>query len=262
MKSEIQAIFLDVGNTLRILTKDEAHQSCARRKITELIGTNEDPDSFIKKVDDRYKVYRKWAFANMKEAPESELWTRWLAPEFPEDRIAPLGRELTYQYRQSMGLRVMVENGKEVVTELHRRGYTLGLISNVITSQEIPDWLEEDGLAQYFKSVVLSSVMGIRKPDPEIYLEAARRAGVEPAKCVYVGDNLKRDVSGTRNAGFGMVIIMISPEELAQEEINEENRPDAIIHQFNELLQLFPSAPMVCNEFIRQVEPTPARTQT
>lgn len=261
MNFEIQAIFLDIGNTLRILTKNEPHQSLARRRITELIGTNEDPDSFILKIDERYKIYRKWAFANMKEAPEPELWTRWLAPEFPVEHIAPLGCELTYQYRQSMGLRVMVDNGKEVVIELHRRGYTLGLISNVITSQEIPDWLDEDGLSSYFKSVVLSSVVGIRKPDPEIYLEAARRAGAEPRKCVYIGDNLQRDVTGTRNAGFGMVIIMISPEELAKEEVNEANKPDAIIHQFNELLQLFPCAPRVFSEHIRTVELTAERIQ-
>lgn len=254
MNPEIEAIFLDVGNTLRILTPNEDHQARARRRIVELLGTHEDPDSFIQKVDERYKVYRKWAFANLKEAPESELWTRWLAPEFPAEKVALLGLELTYQYRQSMGLRVMVENGSEVVAELHRRGYTLGLISNVITSREIPDWLEADNLAGYFKSVVLSSVMGVRKPDPEIYYEAARRAETEPAKCVYVGDNLQRDVTGTRNAGFGMVVIMISPEDLAQESVTEENKPDAVIYEFSELLQLFPKVPQVCMEKIRTVE--------
>lgn len=245
MNDEIEAIFLDVGNTLRILTKNEAHQSRARRKITELVGTPEDPDIFCQKLDERYKAYRKWAFNKMKEAPEAELWTRWLAPEFPKERIAPLGTELTYQYRQSMGLRVVVENGKEVVVELHRRGYILGIISNVITSQEIPDWMEADGFSPYFKSVVLSSVIGCRKPDPEIYLEGARRAEVDPARCVYVGDNLNRDVTGTRTAGFGMVIILISPEEMAEEKITDENRPDAIIHEFKSLLEIFPHFPKV-----------------
>ncbi len=250
MSQEIEAIFLDVGNTLRILTKNEAHQAQARRKIAELVETREHPDDFCRKLDERYKVYRKWAFENLKEAPEPELWTRWLAPEFPADQIAPLGVELTYHYRQSMGLRVMVENGKEVVIELHRRGYVLGLISNVITSQEIPDWLEADGLTPYFKSVALSSVTGFRKPDPAIYLEAARMAGVAPSRCVYVGDNLKRDVTGTRDAGFGMVVIMIAPEVLAQSTITTENQPDAIISEFNQLLQIFPTCPNVCREHI------------
>jgi HAD superfamily hydrolase (TIGR01549 family) len=212
----------------------------ARRKIAQLTGTSDAPEAFCEKLNARYKTYRTWAFENLTEAPETELWTRWLTPDLPADRIAPQAVELTYQFRQSMGRRVVVDGGKEVVRELCRRQYTLGVISNVITSREIPDWLEADGFAPYFKSVVLSSTYGKRKPDPSIYLEAARLAGIDPCKCAYVADNLKRDVTGTRQAGFGMVVILISPEELADEAVTDENRPDKIIHQFTELLDLFP----------------------
>jgi len=240
MTREIEAIFVDLGNTLRILLKDEEHQAKARSEIVHLVGTEEDPVSFLEKINERYKVYRKWAFENLSEAPESELWTRWLVPEFPAERIAPLGGELTYQFRQSMGRRVVVEGGREVLEELKGRGYTLGIISNLIGTREIPEWLEAENYEQYFTSVVLSSVLGIRKPSPEIYYEAARRAGVEPAHCAYIGDNLKRDVTGTRSAGFGMIVIMNSPEELAESEITDENRPDVIIHEFRQLLDVFP----------------------
>jgi len=245
MPDNIEAIFLDLGNTLRILIKDHAHMAKARRRIVELVGTDESPETFCQKLDERYKVYRKWAFENLAEAPEAEMWTRWLTPEFPPERIAPLGAELTYQFRQSMGRREVVEGGKEVVVELFQRGYTLGVISNLIGTREIPDWLEEDGFAPYFKSVVLSSIYGIRKPHPDIYHEAARRAGVDPSLCAYVGDNLNRDVTGTRAAGFGMVVIMISPEELAQATITPENRPDLIIHDFRQLLDIFPDRKLI-----------------
>jgi HAD superfamily hydrolase (TIGR01549 family) len=241
MKHNIEAIFIDLGNTLRVLVKDEAHMARARRRIVELVGTEQDPGLFCERLNERYKGYRVWAFEHLTEAPEAELWTRWLLPEFPAAKIAPLGSELTFQFRQSMGRREVVANGREVVAELHRRGYTLGIISNLIGSREIPEWIEMDGFAPYFKSIVLSSVFGKRKPDPAIYLEAARLAGVEPERCVYVGDNLKRDVSGTRAAGFGMLIIMISPEELAQATITEENRPDLFIHEFKDLLEIFPA---------------------
>jgi HAD superfamily hydrolase (TIGR01549 family) len=240
MSQNIEAIFLDLGNTLRILLKDQNHMARARQKIVELVGTEEDPLTFIVKLDERYKVYRKWAFEHLREAPESEMWTRWLTPDFPAERIAPLGAELTYQYRQSMGRRVVIDGGRDVIEELRKRGYLLGIISNLIGTREIPEWLETENFKPYFKSVVLSSMLGIRKPDPAIYLEAANRAGVEPAKCAYVGDNLKRDVTGTRAAGFGMVIIMISPKELMEETITNENRPDLIIHEFKELLDIFP----------------------
>jgi putative hydrolase of the HAD superfamily len=240
MPLDIEAVFFDLGNTLRVLLKDEEHMARARQEIVRLLGTKEDPVEFCKKLDERYKVYRKWAFENLAEAPEAELWTRWLVPEFPADKVAPLGAELTYQFRQSMGRRVVVADGREVVEELQKRGYTLGIISNLIGTREIPNWLVAEKFAPYFKSVVLSSVLGIRKPSREIYLEAARRAEVEPAKCAYIGDNLKRDVTGTRAAGFGMVVIMISPKELAEAEINNENRPDVIIHEFHQLLDIFP----------------------
>ena len=89
MIQEIEAVFLDLGNTLRILTKNDDHQSKARQRIVELVGTDEDPVAFCEKLDQRYKVYRKWAFDTMREAPESELWTRWLTYDFPADRIGP-----------------------------------------------------------------------------------------------------------------------------------------------------------------------------
>jgi putative hydrolase of the HAD superfamily len=240
MTPRIEAIFIDLGNTLRILVKDQDHMARARQEIVRMVGTDEDPVAFCAKLDERYKVYRKWAFENLVEAPEAELWTRWLVPEFSPDKIAPLGGDLTYQFRQSMGRRVVVENGKEVVAELYRRGYTLGIISNLIGCREIPDWLETDGFRPYFKSVVLSSVFGKRKPDPSIYLEATRRAGVEPVNSVYIGDNVERDVTGTRDAGFGMVVIMISQEDLARETITDVNRPDIIINKFTQLLEIFP----------------------
>ena len=101
--------------------------------------------------------------------------------------------------------------------------------------------MEAEGFESYFKVVVLSSVLGIRKPDPAIYLEAARCAGLEPARCAYVGDNLKRDVTGARTSGFGSVIILISLEKLAEETITDENRPDLVIQQFKELLDVFPA---------------------
>ena len=241
MKPNIDAIFIDLGNTLRVLIKDEQHQSSAREKITQLVGTSESPDTLCELLDERYKVYRKWAFQTRIEATESDLWTQWLLPDFPAEVISPIATELTYQYRQTMGKRILQQDARPVISELDKRGYQLGIISNVITSKEIPDWLEADGLSNYFKSVVLSSLFRHRKPNPEIYWEAARRIGIPPEKCAYVGDNPARDVVGTRRAGFGMVIILMDRKELEKESPSGENIPDVIIHEFKQLLDIFPA---------------------
>jgi HAD superfamily hydrolase (TIGR01549 family) len=241
MKPDIEAIFIDLGNTMRVLVKDAEHQSIARNKIAELVGSQEPPEALCQRIDERYKAYRKWAFETMIEAPESELWTRWLLPDYPAEKLVPIATELTYQFRQSMGKRILQRDAKQVVFELDKRGYRLGIISNVISTQEIPDWLDADGLSPYFKSVVLSSVLGRRKPDPEVYWEAARRIGVPPEKCVYVGDNPSRDVVGTRDAGFGMIILLMDREEVEKDPPIGEKKPDVIIHEFKQLLDIFPA---------------------
>ncbi len=240
MRPEIDAIFIDLGNTLRMLTKDDQHQSNAREKIAVLVGSPADPDGLCQLIDERYKVYRKWAFETRIEATEAELWTKWLLPDYPKQRIAPIATELTFQFRQTMGKRIVQPDARLVLTELDRRGYKLGIISNVITSKEIPDWLEADDFARFFQSVVLSSVFRHRKPDPEIYWEAARKIGVSPDRCVYVGDNPARDVVGTRKAGFGMVIILMDRQQMEKDPPSGENAPDVIIHEFKQLLDIFP----------------------
>lgn len=239
MKENINAVFLDIGNTLRILLEDEPHQTRAKKEIVRLLGNDADPIAFCDELNARYKVYRKWAFKNMIEAPEAELWTKWLTPEFPAEKVAPMALELTYQFRQSMGRRVVAEGGRAVIEELYRRGYVLGIISNVITSREIPDWLKDDGLEKYFSSVAMSSVLGIRKPDPRIYHYATDTAGVKPENSVYVGDNINRDVVGTREAGFGMVIIIQDKRE-AVEPVSVDAQPDLVIQELRELLDIFP----------------------
>jgi FMN phosphatase YigB (HAD superfamily) len=139
-----------------------------------------------------------------------------------------------------MGHRHAQPDTKQVIDELTRRGYRLGILSNTITEREIPEWLEQDGLSQYFPTVVLSSIFGHRKPGPEIFWEAAHRAGVEPPQSAYVADNPSRDVPGSRRAGFGMVILMLEPAELETKDLSGENKPDLIIHRLSDLLDIFP----------------------
>ena len=240
MNADIQVIFLDHGNTLRVVVKDEIFASRARQGIIDLIGAQESPENLFARLDERWKAYRKWSIDAMIEASERDLWTVHLLPDYPCDKIAPLAGRLTRLWRDKDGRRIPPPDVKPVIQELDRRGYILGILANTITETEIPDWLEQDHLAHYFKTVVLSSKLGIKKPNPEIYWEAARRVGVEPIHCAYVGDNPKRDVVGTRDAGFGMIVLLLSPEKLATDPPTGENVPDFIIQHCSELLDIFP----------------------
>ena len=234
---KIRGVFFDLGGTLRICDEAPEHQERAKARMAELAGRT-DVQDFIDMVEERYAPYRDWALTENKEAGDFELWNRWLLPEMEEERLAAVCHELTYQYRQVKGKRRVVDGGLQVIRGLHERGYRLGIISNLIGENEIPDWLREDGLAQYFDAVLLSSVCHIRKPDPQIYHMGCQELGLAPEECVSVADNLGRDITGAKAAGIGANILFISPEKLAKKTITEENRPDYIVHQFPEILNL------------------------
>lgn len=246
---DIEAIFLDVGNTLRVVVEDHAFMEHARRELMSLVGTQEPESRFFDALETRWKVYRKQSKASLLEACERELWTKWLLPDFRAEKIAPLAGRLTRLWRDHDGRRVPRPDAKSTIEELHRRGYKLGILANTITETEIPDWMESDGVTEYFNAVILSSKVALRKPNPEIYWEAARRIGVEPAKCAYVGDNPVRDVEGTRAAGFGMMILFAEPATLAKEPPTiEVGPPDYTIHETRELLNIFPPRVVLASE--------------
>ena len=239
MNPNIEAIFLDVGNTLRIVIEDPEFMAQARVELMRLVGANETEEAFFAKLDQRWKMYRKQSKITLLEASERELWSQWLLPDYPAEVIGPLAGKLTRLWRDHDGRRVPRADVQYVIPELARRGYKLGIIANTITETEIPDWMEGDGLTEFLSPVILSSRVSVRKPNPEIYLMAARQIGVPPEKCAYVGDNPIRDVEGCREAGFGMMILFIEPATLAKEPQSGEQKPDYTIDQVSDLLDIF-----------------------
>ena len=57
MNHDIQAIFLDVGNTLRIVVKDEPFQAQARHAMMELVGSHEPVDAFLGRLETRWRSW-------------------------------------------------------------------------------------------------------------------------------------------------------------------------------------------------------------
>lgn len=235
--AKIKGVFFDLGGTLRIAEEVPEYQERAKARMAELAGA-ENVAEFYEMVEARYAPYRDWALTENREAGDYELWAKWLLPEEPEEKLRRICHEITYQYRQAKGLRHVVDGGLEVIRGLRERGYRLGIISNLIGEEEIPNWLRDDGLESCFDAVILSSVCHIRKPDPEMYRMGCRQLGLEPGECASVADNLNRDITGAKAAGIGANILFISPEKLARKTITDANRPDYIVHKFPDILEL------------------------
>lgn len=87
-----------------------------------------------------------------------------------------------------------------VVAELAGQGIGLAVISNGF-EEDVLGW-SRCSLAPRFGCTVFSYAEGIAKPNPEMYLRAVRRLGVQPATAVYIGDGADNELLGAEQAGL------------------------------------------------------------
>lgn len=240
MNPNIDTIFFDVGATLRYVVEDPEFAAAAEQELMQLVGAEEPHDIFFEKLEKNWKAYRKMAKSVLLDVSEMELWLQYLLPEYPPERIAPNAARLTRLWRDHDGRRLAHDDVKMTLKELVRRGYKLGIIANTITETEIPDWMCQDQVADCFKTVILSSKVRLRKPDPAIYLLASRCIGSAPENCAYVGDNPVRDVEGAVDAGYGSMILYEDAGTADREGKLPTVQPDYRIKAIRDLLDLFP----------------------
>jgi HAD superfamily hydrolase (TIGR01509 family) len=82
---------------------------------------------------------------------------------------------------------------------------TLGLASS--SNRELIDLaLEAGGIASSFRATVSSEEVPRGKPAPDVYLEAVRRLGLEPAACAAVEDS-HNGIRSAKAAGLACVAI-------------------------------------------------------
>ncbi len=88
----------------------------------------------------------------------------------------------------------------DLVADLRRLGLRTGLLSNSWGNR-----YAHDRIAAAFDTVVISGEVGLRKPQPEIYLLALDGLGVRPERAVFV-DDAEPNLVGAREVGLRTVL--------------------------------------------------------
>ena len=132
---------------------------------------------------------------------------------------------------------ILVDDAKETLEELHKRGYTLGVCTRrqVNPEQLLTEW----GLRHLFSTIQFTGSPGYAKPNPFTLLKAAEEIGVNPRLCAYVGNYVGADVGAAISAEMLPILTVWSdPKE-------KELAPETaiVIDKINELLNLFEGPP-------------------
>jgi putative hydrolase of the HAD superfamily len=205
----IKAIFFDLYHTL--VRYEPPQEELEANALSEL-GIDTDPSTFGRPM----VVANEFIFQEIARHPlskRSKEETIALYAQFqrivlreagiePEEKLvlAMLGK--MQQFKTKL---VLFDDVVPALKELKSRGLILGLISNV--ERDLSATMNELGLPSCLDIVVTSLDTGFSKPQPEIFEEAMRRAGVQPSQAVYVGDQYQVDCVGAEGAGMKGILL-------------------------------------------------------
>jgi HAD superfamily hydrolase (TIGR01509 family) len=133
-------------------------------------------------------------------------WSRYMhdvigLPEPPEEISREVVERMAKLYREHLPV---VPGAREAVERLAAR-WPLGLASS--SNRELIDLaLELLGVQHLFKATVSSEEVARGKPAPDVYLEAARRLGVEPTHAAAIEDS-ENGIRAAKAAGMRVIAI-------------------------------------------------------
>jgi putative hydrolase of the HAD superfamily len=87
-----------------------------------------------------------------------------------------------------------------VLDRLRAENTQIGVVSDC--SAETPAVWADSPLAARVDATAFSCVVGVRKPDPAMYLTVTTALNVSPERCIFVGDGASAELSGARTLGM------------------------------------------------------------
>lgn len=112
--------------------------------------------------------------------------------------------------------------------KLKEQGYRLALLSQGSPAMQKR---KLGPLAPFFELKLFSEEVGISKPDPRLFEHAAYCLGVQPSRCIYIGDHPELDIQGASHANMRTIWVRRYPWP-------EPVKADAQINNLSELLPL------------------------
>lgn len=242
----ITSVLFDMGGTLEDIYVDAQSEWEAIEKLRDmLVSYGLDPkvekEELKSRADAgwvRYGKYRDSCDVELKPVP---IWCDYVLEDFrfPREALAPHCEEIAHMWEVTHFHRALRPRAAEMLEGLKGLGLKLGIVSNTAALYQVFDILKEYGIRDYFQDVTLSSVTGMRKPDPNIFQVAIRQLQSAPEECVYVGDTVSRDIIGSKRAGFAKAIQICS--KLTGEKdcgIKREFEPDYMVEDIYQVLPI------------------------
>lgn len=136
----------------------------------------------------------------------------------PTDFVQEISERKEERFRNLIRGKVQLAPGAQGWLEQLQAASLLQAIASSAPQANLEALLTELGIGQFFTTVVSGAAMP-GKPDPAVFLEAARRLGVPPACCVVVEDSIA-GVEAAKRAGMRCLALTTTNPQSALRQAN------------------------------------------
>jgi len=219
---DIKAVLFDAGGTL-IHPQPSMEQIYA--SVLTTLGVKVPPDEFAMILRLTIKDYRLRArggrapYLPISEDEDKGMWKAIITdltvgvPALKDVDVDAWAERL-YQTLSDPRAWAVYPDAAEVVPKLAGAGFMLGVVSN--WNPHLTKILADHGLARHFKTVTVSTLAGVQKPDPQIFQKALQEIGVGPEASIFVGNNYEDDIVGACTAGIRAALLQRNGDRSSQ----------------------------------------------
>ena len=193
----LEAVLFDWGNTLVEFGWDDDLLAAGHRAGLAALGRDDDAGAFTER-------FRTEVLPRMVPGDDYAEHLRQLLGPVSDEQIERFVDAEHETWKPAHGL---VGTGHALLDSLRERGLKTGIVANAWpeSGRVLRRDAEELGVAERMDVMVFSTDVGVRKPDPAIFLYALEQLGVDPIDALFVGDRLDVDVEGAARVGMTTV---------------------------------------------------------
>jgi HAD superfamily hydrolase (TIGR01509 family) len=211
----IRCILFDLGNTLWTHVNqacwDKVEQAATQRAI-DFLSQHLMPEQQLKVTTVAHgkqlrAAIRAKIFELSRLHPGAEPHPAFAVQEaLLEFGFPRLSRTICHDFFEALRIptmesRILFEDTCATLAELQQRGFLLGVVTNrPWGGKPFLEGMRKLGLLEYFdpRHIAISADLGVRKPNPAIFLHALNALNVRPEEVAMVGDSLHADIFGAK----------------------------------------------------------------
>jgi putative hydrolase of the HAD superfamily len=212
---KVKAVLFDFADTL-VNTERFDYDKCLRRMAQSLAknGISVPFESFKRGYFDSRDRFYKQTEKTLEEQNFAKRITETLGScsisvGAEDERIREAAEAFSNCFARSL---TIDSDLPSLLEQLHKK-YELAVVSNMSFAEAIFQSLNEFNIANHFDAVIVSGILGWRKPSPKIFQKALQSLNVKAEEAAFVGDSPRADIEGARRLGMKTVLLIQKSEK-------------------------------------------------